>query len=87
MFENLKIKNVRLVMDKETDKFKGFCYVEFETLNDLEKAIELDGFIEVEKVLVKIDIAEGNLTHFNNLSLTYLLLLFMYANSQNIYSY
>lgn len=64
MFQNLKIKNVRLVNDKETDKFKGFCYVEFETLTDLEKAIELDGFIEVEKIQVKIDIAEGKLKHF-----------------------
>lgn len=50
-------------MDKETDKFKGFCYVEFESLDDLVKAIELDGLIEVEKVPVKIDIAEGKLNN------------------------
>lgn len=59
MFQDLKIKNVRLVMDKETDKFKGFCYVEFETLEDLVKAVDLDGSVEVEKVPVKIDIADG----------------------------
>lgn len=46
-------------MDKETDRFKGFCYVEFDTLQDLEQAIEMDGGVEVEDKLIKIDVAEG----------------------------
>lgn len=66
MFPKLKIKNVRLVMDKETDKFKGFCYVEFDTLNDLEQAVALDGSVEVENMPVKIDIAEGKFVKESN---------------------
>lgn len=46
-------------MDKETDRFKGFCYVEFDTINDLEKAISMNGLVEVEGHNIKIDIAEG----------------------------
>ncbi|XP_059049214.1 eukaryotic translation initiation factor 4H isoform X2 [Achroia grisella] len=58
IFPDLAIKNVRLVMDKETDKFKGFCYVEFEYLDDLIKAIEMNGAINVEGNFIKIDVAE-----------------------------
>ncbi|XP_037974304.2 eukaryotic translation initiation factor 4H isoform X1 [Plutella xylostella] len=58
IFPNLTIKNVRLVMDRETDKFKGFCYVEFEYLEDLIKAIEMNGIINVEGQFIKIDVAE-----------------------------
>lgn len=46
-------------MDKETDQFKGFCYVEFDKPDDLEKAIQLDGRIEVEGQIIKVDVAEG----------------------------
>ncbi|XP_050302950.1 eukaryotic translation initiation factor 4H-like [Anthonomus grandis grandis] len=59
MFSELQIKNVRLVMDKETDRFKGFCYVEFDTLQDLERAIAMNGEIEVDGNMIKIDVAEG----------------------------
>ncbi|CAH2051915.1 unnamed protein product, partial [Iphiclides podalirius] len=58
IFPDLAIKNVRLVMDKETDKFKGFCYVEFEYLDDLVKAIEMNGVLNVDGNFVKIDVAE-----------------------------
>ncbi|XP_047538359.1 eukaryotic translation initiation factor 4H-like isoform X1 [Vanessa atalanta] len=58
IFPDLAIKNVRLVMDKETDKFKGFCYVEFEYLEDLVKAIEMNGSLNVDGKFVKIDVAE-----------------------------
>ncbi|XP_023012778.1 eukaryotic translation initiation factor 4H1 [Leptinotarsa decemlineata] len=59
IFPQLHVKNIRLVMDKETDVFKGFGYVEFETLDDLVKAIELNGDIDVEGHMIKIDVAEG----------------------------
>ncbi|KAJ8713024.1 hypothetical protein PYW08_008328 [Mythimna loreyi] len=58
IFPDLAIKNVRLVMDRETDKFKGFCYVEFEYLEDLIKAIEMNGALNVDGQFIKIDVAE-----------------------------
>lgn len=51
-------------MDKETDRFKGFCYVEFDTLQDLEHAISMNGSVEVEGHIVKIDVAEGSYGFF-----------------------
>ena len=40
IFVDANIKNTRMVRDKETAKFKGFAYVEFEDLESLKKAIE-----------------------------------------------
>lgn len=40
-------------------RFKGFCYVEFEDLGDLQAALEMDGAVEVDKSVIKIDVAEG----------------------------
>ncbi|XP_043262704.1 eukaryotic translation initiation factor 4H-like isoform X2 [Colletes gigas] len=59
IFDKLNVKGIRLVKDKETDRFKGFCYVEFEDLANLEAALEMDGAVEVDKSLIKIDVAEG----------------------------
>ena len=59
IFAKLTVKNIRLVMDKETDRFKGFCYVEFDTVNDLEEAVKMNGVVEVENNVIKIDIADG----------------------------
>lgn len=61
IFEGFCIKNVRLVKDRETDEFKGFCYVEYETLSDLERALDLDGRIQLDEspAPLRIDIAES----------------------------
>ncbi|CAG9770687.1 unnamed protein product [Ceutorhynchus assimilis] len=59
IFVDLHVKNIRLVMDKETDRFKGFCYVEFDSLQDLEAAINMNGEVDVDGNLLKIDVAEG----------------------------
>lgn len=59
IFKTLMVKNVRLVKDKETDRFKGFCYVEFETAKDLQEAVAMDGTVVVESNVIKIDVAEG----------------------------
>jgi RNA recognition motif. (a.k.a. RRM, RBD, or RNP domain) len=60
IFSKLTVKNVRLVKDKETDQFKGFCYVEFETIQELEEAVSLDGRIVLDNnpQPLRIDIAE-----------------------------
>lgn len=54
---HLQIRSVRLVHDKETDIFKGFGYVEFTTLEHLKKALQMEVFIDEQKI--KIDVASG----------------------------
>ncbi|XP_017871265.1 eukaryotic translation initiation factor 4H isoform X2 [Drosophila mojavensis] len=60
IFNDFEVKNVRLVKDRETDQFKGFCYVEFETLDNLERALECDGRIKLDDLSapLRIDIAD-----------------------------
>lgn len=58
IFKDINVKNIRLVMDRETDKFKGYCYVEFDSLADLEEAVSKDGVIMVEDQRIRIDVAD-----------------------------
>ncbi|XP_051163504.1 eukaryotic translation initiation factor 4H-like [Leptopilina boulardi] len=59
IFRNQNVKNIRLVKDRETDRFKGFCYVEFENLSDLQQAIDLNGMVVIDSNTIKIDVADG----------------------------
>ncbi|XP_034231309.1 eukaryotic translation initiation factor 4H isoform X2 [Thrips palmi] len=55
----MAVKNIRLMHDRDTDKFKGFCYVEFDKREDLETALEYNERIKVESSLIRVDVAEG----------------------------
>ncbi len=45
IFKNLPMKQVRMVRDKETDKFRGYCYVEFDSQEALNNALKLNGAV------------------------------------------
>lgn len=59
IFSDYIIKSVRLVHDRETDRFKGYCYVEFDSLEDLQNVVGLDGSLYLDGQLIRIDVAEG----------------------------
>ena len=60
IFDKYDIKSVRLIKDKETDQFKGFCYVEFESIDHFEEVLSLDGRITLDNspAPLRIDVAE-----------------------------
>eukprot|EP00037_Helgoeca_nana_P025662 m.283971 g.283971 ORF g.283971 m.283971 type:complete len:396 (-) comp27013_c1_seq4:963-2150(-) len=45
IFGDFKTKDIRIMTDRDTGAFRGFCYVEFETPDDLAAALLLDGVL------------------------------------------
>ncbi|EDW84488.2 uncharacterized protein Dwil_GK14152 [Drosophila willistoni] len=60
IFSDFEVKNVRLIKDRETDEFKGYGYVEFETLAQLKRALSCNGRIKLDNYSapLRIDIAD-----------------------------
>lgn len=56
IFDQLKIKQTRLGMDRNTGEFKGHAFVEFETLDDLRSAIDMNG-VDVEGHRLRINVS------------------------------
>jgi RNA recognition motif-containing protein len=59
IFRNLSIKSVNMIRDKETDKFKGYCYVEFANSQSFKDALALNGAC-VSGNIIKVDVADTN---------------------------
>jgi len=58
--QTCKVSNVRLQWDRETNRSKGFGYVEFEDVDSLMKALDYSGALFYGRSL-KVDIAESKL--------------------------
>uniref|UniRef100_A0A915BXT4 Eukaryotic translation initiation factor 4H n=1 Tax=Parascaris univalens TaxID=6257 RepID=A0A915BXT4_PARUN len=58
IFKDLSIRETRMMRDHESDRFKGFAYVEFATREHLERALELDG-CEFDNRRLRIDVADA----------------------------
>ncbi|OQR73292.1 eukaryotic translation initiation factor 4H-like [Tropilaelaps mercedesae] len=58
IFRDIPLRSIRLVRDRDTNRFKGFCYVEFNTIDQLHDALELDG-AEVDGQIIRVNVAQG----------------------------
>ncbi|CAJ0942572.1 unnamed protein product, partial [Mesorhabditis belari] len=54
--DEIRLFDVRLVRDRETDNFKGFAYIEFNTREQLEKMLTLHG-VDFAGRKLKVDVA------------------------------
>lgn len=45
LFQGLQVSNVKLVRDFETDRFRGFGYVEFSSPEDAQQALQRHGMV------------------------------------------
>ena len=67
-FADCEVVNVRIVEDRENQRPKGFGYAEFATVDDLKKALELEGqSFEGRNIRIRIADPRAYLTAFPNL--------------------
>eukprot|EP00730_Choanoeca_flexa_P008948 TRINITY_DN12560_c0_g2_i1.p1 TRINITY_DN12560_c0_g2~~TRINITY_DN12560_c0_g2_i1.p1 ORF type:complete len:274 (+),score=32.98 TRINITY_DN12560_c0_g2_i1:64-885(+) len=60
IFKDSTIKSIRMVRDRDTDKFKGTAFIEFEDRDSLVASLELDGaFIEGRSIRVNVSEGKG----------------------------
>ncbi|GAA5808440.1 hypothetical protein MFLAVUS_001831 [Mucor flavus] len=57
LFAGLSVNKMRLMRDRETDRSKGFGYIEFDDLESLKRALELNGE-NVQGRSIRVNIAE-----------------------------
>lgn len=73
MESDLAIASCRLPKDRETGQSKGFCYVEFETILDLENAIKFNGKRLDSGKILRVDVAESSKNFFAPICFTVLI--------------
>lgn len=62
LFAGCSVTNVRIVEDKLTHAPKGFGYVEFETVDGLQKALDLSG-TTFQGRTIRTSVAEPRMSH------------------------
>jgi RNA recognition motif-containing protein len=65
LLRECKIKDVQLPTDRNTGKFRGFCYAEFEDVESVKTALLLGG-VEFKGRSVKVDVAQDRGNRRNN---------------------
>ncbi len=45
-----------MVRDRETAAFRGYAYVEFETVEDLKNALAVDGAVILSELTIELEI-------------------------------